>query len=244
MIIYDGRLKVFRSTKINDDSYLSGFGTVVTGDARITDNIVNFLRSSNTSYTTVFLPEQIHSTNIEQVEGGVLESTKQIDDTDGLITKEQSLVLTVVTADCVPIIYVDKKKGITAISHQGWRGSLKRLPEKLIGKMIALGSNPKDIIAAIGPAIGQCCYDVDDDHYYTFLEEFNGYSEQIFIARHGRKYLNLNLLNYLVLKDAGLIESNIDFFPFCTKCDARFFSVRRLGKHDSRRQFSLVLRRK
>lgn len=230
MITFDPILQIFYSTKINNDQFISGFGTKQLGDGREVTNIFNFFIKNEIPYQKLVVLEQIHSVNVEyyeKTEGGD-QVPARIEDTDGVITNNNLIALTVQTADCMPLIFVDKQTGLIGISHQGWRGSLKKLPQKMIGKMVEYGARKESILVAIGPGIGQCCYDIDDDHYYTFLQELDGYSDKIFQVIKGRKHLNLALLDYLLLSDAGIKKENIDYFPFCTSCDKdRFFSFRR-----------------
>jgi YfiH family protein len=243
MIVYNPDLKIFSSSLINDNRYLSGFGTKLIGDARHIDNIFNFLSGAGVSYKTIVIAEQIHSVNIAVFTLPPSDNLEKIEEVDGLITKESDIVLTVRTGDCLPIVYVDKKNGIIGISHQGWRGSLKKMVQKMVEKMIEVGSGRENILIALGPSIGDCCYNIDDDRYYTFLEEFDGYSAKIFYIRGGKRHLNLPLLNYLLLVEAGIPKKNIDFFPFCTKCDkTRFFSFRRDKKSDYGEMLSFVIK--
>lgn len=244
MIIYDSNLKIFYSSLINDNNYFSGFGTRQLGDGkRQIENIFKFLDSNNIKYSQIVIPEQIHSTNIEVFIEKNREKMKKIEDTDGVITNEKEVVLTVMTADCVPIVFADKKNGVISISHQGWRGSIKRMSQKMIDKMIEIGGSIENIKVAIGPSIGDCCYDIDNDRYYQFFEEFDGYSQYIFHRRSGQWYLNLAKLNYLLLLEKGVKKESIDFFPFCTKCDKeRFFSFRRDKKLIEGEMFSFILK--
>lgn len=228
MISHDLNLDILVSSLINDSGYFSGFGTIQLGDGRHLDNILRFFNQNNISYKKIVLPEQIHSTNVEIYTATNKDNFEKISDTDGLVTKENKTVLTVVTADCSPIIFVDKKNDIIAVSHQGWRGSVKRMVQKVVDKMVTVGADVKNIKAAIGPTIGQCCYTIDNDRYYEFKDEFDGYSEKIFNFHKGNWYLNLCRLNYMLLIEKGVLPENIDYFPFCTKCDKkRFFSYRR-----------------
>jgi len=247
MIKYDNNLKIFYSSLINDDLYFSGFGTRALGDARRhPTNIINFLKNNKIDYQTLFIPEQIHSTNIEVFQKETNESLVKVGETDGLITKDKGVILTVVTADCCPIIFSEEKAGIIGISHQGWRGSIKRMVQKMISKMIDLGAKIDQIKLAIGPTIGECCYDIDDDRYFQFLSEFDGYSKEIFHFRKGRWHLNLAKLNYLLAVNIGVKKENIDFFPFCTQCDKNhFFSYRRYKqnqKEEYGEMFSFILK--
>ena len=242
MIIYNSDLKIFSSTLINDKDYFSGFSTKELGDGNKIGTIINFLHENEINYKTIVSLGQIHSTNIEYVRTQS-EELITIEDTDGAVNDQSGVVLSVKTADCLPIVFLDKRKGLIGISHQGWRGSLKRMTVKMVKKLIEIGGNKNEIIVVIGPGIGQCCYDVDDDRYYQFLEEFDGYSDKVFLTRHGKKFLNLTLLNYLQLIEAGIKKEKIDCFPFCTACDKeRFFSFRRIKNKELKEMFSFIIR--
>lgn len=244
MLVYDPNQKIFASSLINDNQYVSGFGTKFLGDARHAENIFQSLKELNIPYKTVVIPEQIHSVNVAVFESKGTSDVEKVLDTDGVITKENSIVLTVRTGDCVPIIFCDKKTGIIGVSHQGWRGSLKKMVQKMVQKMELFGSKKEDIVVAIGPSIGPCCYDIDNDRYFTFMSELDGYSEKIFFSYHGKRHLNMPLLNYLLLIDVGIPKEHIDFFPFCTKCDTeRFFSFRRDEKKNYGEMVSFIVKR-
>ncbi len=243
MISYDSNLKIFFSSLINDERFFGGFGTRYLGDGRRIDNIFNFFNNNGISYKKIVIPEQIHSTNVSVFNSSLVDNIEKISETDGVITKDVNSVLTVITADCLPIMFVEKQYGIIGISHQGWRGSVKRLGQKMIKKIIEMGGKKEEIFVAIGPSIGECCYDIDDDRYYQFVEEFDGYSEKIFHRRQGKLHLNLSRLNYLQLKEIGIPEKNIDHFPFCTRCDKkRFFSFRRDKKEDYGEMLSFIVK--
>src|SRR5207244_7005375 len=99
---------------------------------------------------------------------------------DGLITNVPGLLLTIQTADCVPILLVDVKKKVVGAFHAGWRGTVKRIVEKGVGTMRAeFGSEPKNIHAAIGPCIAQCCYAVGDKVVDQFRSQFE-YADKLF----------------------------------------------------------------
>lgn len=243
MIAYQEETKLFTSSLINKNNYFSGFGTKAVGDGRKVQNILHFFESNKLPITKIVIPEQIHSTNIVFFQSQNQQLIEIVGETDGIITNEKNTALIVVTADCQPIIYVDKKQELIAISHQGWRGSVKRLPQKIIKEMIKLGANINDILVVLGPAIGECCYAVDDDRYYQFLEEFDGYSDKIFSFYGNKRYLNLSLLNYLQIREMGIKKNRIDFFPFCTACDKeRFFSFRREGKNLSGEMVNFIFK--
>lgn len=242
MILFDQDKNIFYSSLINSTGFFSAFGTKQTGDGIKLQTIANFLYENDIQYQSIVVPEQIHSTNLEFI-ANCSEKQLEVKDTDGVITSLEKVVLTVRTADCIPVIYADAKSGLIGISHNGWRGTLKKLQLKVIEKMISLGAKKENIVVALGPGVGMCCYPVDQDRYYTVLEEYNTYSNSIFRMHNGQYYLNLLLLNYLILHDYGIMRNKIDFFPFCTSCDKnRFFSLRRDGKNKKEEMFSLVMK--
>lgn len=245
MINFDFNLKIFTSSKINAEHYLSGFGTKQLGDAKKPEIIIRFFKTNNISYKTIVMMQQIHSINVNTYTANLEKSEefKTIEDVDGLITTDFDTILIARTGDCVPIQFCDNKNGVIGISHQGWRGSVKRMVQKMIKLMLEKGAQLQNLKVAIGPSIGQCCYEISDDLYYSFLEEFDGYSNKIFIHRQGRWYLNLPMLNYLLCLDVGIDKKHIDFFPFCTKCDkSRFFSFRRDKKQDYGEMMSFIVK--
>ena len=243
MIKYDNNLKIFYSSLINDDLYFGGFGTKALGDGRKTNLIFDFFKKNNFSFKKVVILEQIHSTNIVFFESNSYNVLEKITDTDGVITKEKKVILVVRNADCLPLVFVEKETGLIGISHQGWRGSIKRMAKKMVDKMVELGGKKEKIIVGFGPAIGQCCYHIDEERYYQFKQEFDGYSDKIFSYPQGKIFLNLSLLNYLLLLNEGVSEKNIDFFPFCTKCDKnRFFSFRRDNKKNYGEMFNFIFK--
>jgi len=99
---------------------------------------------------------------------------------DGLMTREQGLMLGVQTADCVPVLIADTKTRAVAAFHAGWRGTLARIVEQGVGRMrMEFGSRPKDLVAAIGPSIGLCCFAVGEEVRSEFESQF-GYAEELF----------------------------------------------------------------
>lgn len=245
MITFDLGLSIFYSTHINNDRFFSGFSTKISGDARDIHAIMRFLDFNKIMYKRLIVLGQIHSVNIHFYDKKNGMMIQKVEDVDGIITDQKNVALAVRNADCLPIIFVDLHRGLIGISHQGWRGSLKKMAVKMIDAFTAHGSKKEHIYLALGPAIGACCYDITDDQYYQFMEEFNEYEERIFHFEGGKRHLNLSLLNYLQLCDADIAKSHIDFFPFCTKCDSKHFYSFRRGrdkKESFGNMFSFVMK--
>lgn len=234
MILYDELRHTFIPTEITDDHVDAGFSDRNIGDGRKIATVISYLQNNNVPFKTVVSPKQIHSTNIETVRSDYAnQHFVTVEDTDGLITRESGVVLSVITADCVPIIFADKKNGVIGISHQGWRGTLKQMVVQMVQKMQEIGAECSQLRVAIGPAIGQCCYDIDEERYADFMDAFSEKFSNFVAFRKGKPHLNLLSLNYQLLHSAGIPLQHIDFFPFCTSCDShRFHSFRRDNKNN------------
>lgn len=162
---------------------------------------------------------------------------------DGLITATAGLLLAIQTADCLPVILVDAKRGVAGVFHAGWRGTVQRIVEKGVGQMVRLfGSRPRDLKAAIGPGIQGCCYEVGAEVRTKFESQF-AYAASLFreveesdpvrekypmlflTARapgHSelpkRIFLDLVEANRQQLLAAGVPAKNIEASPLCTNC--------------------------
>ena len=136
-------------------------------------------------------------------------------DGDGLITAVPGLALSIRTADCYPILLADTRTRSIAAVHAGWRGTAAGIVREAISKMKELyGVEPGSVVAAIGPGIGECCYEVGEEVARRFGLE-----------RAGR--VDLASANRQMLIDAGLAVSQIETLGVCTFCDSRFYSFRR-----------------
>jgi len=147
-----------------------------------------------------------------------------IEDSDALITDQKNIMLTILTADCVPILLFDPKKEIVAVIHAGWKGTAQQIAIKTIEKMKEnFQSNPQDIIAGVAPSIGKCCYEVDWNVAKNFKDIDNAYDKK------GDKYmLDLPHINKIQLLESGLKEDNIELSNICTACEVEeYFSYRK-----------------
>ena len=153
---------------------------------------------------------------------------------DGYVTSEKGVVLGVKTADCVPIVLEaeDEKGEIIAVSalHAGWRGTVAGIAAEGVKKLVEMGAEPKRIRAAIGPAIGSCCFEIGQD----VVDEMNARQqmtdvEMNAIPRNGRLYADLKSINREFLVSCGLDIENIDVCGECTFClEDKYYSHRRM----------------
>lgn len=146
-----------------------------------------------------------------------------IADCDAMITDQKDVILTILTADCVPVLLFDKEKEVVAAVHAGWKGTRSNITGKTVTQMKKVfGSDPKDIVAFIAPSIGRCCYEVGEDVASHF-------SDHETFKKVGEKYmLDLPKVNQKQLLNAGLQTENIEMSDQCTSCEVEtFFSYRK-----------------
>jgi polyphenol oxidase len=184
---------------------------------------------------------------------------------DASITNHPNLLLAIQTADCVPILLVDPKKRAIAAIHAGWRGTLARIAAKTIGKMqMHFATNPRDVLAAIGPSIGPCCYEVGTEVATQFLSQFADAPTYFEEFRTGDEpnpiqwlnmmppghqpppkgvLLDLRKANRSQLLTAGLRAQNIHTIDLCTACrPGLLFSYRKQGPQSGRLMSVIALR--
>ncbi|MBI5569992.1 MAG: peptidoglycan editing factor PgeF [Desulfomonile tiedjei] len=160
---------------------------------------------------------------------------------DAVVTATPNLYLAVKTADCLPVLLLDLHLRVSAAVHCGWRGAVHRITSKVLGLLKdRFGTDPQDLVAVLGPAIGACCYEVDDAVLTPFRQSVpdpERFIRQGKTANPGRESLRLDLaaVNRTELISQGVAEENIHQVEGCTCCDAgRFFSYRRDGARSGR----------
>lgn len=209
----------------------AGFSTSTAGDMRKIQAVKDFFMERDIAVRKIVVLEQIHSVNVSTPDPLHLGDVEKLEESDAVVTLEEGVALTIRVADCVPVLYHDPVAKVIGASHNGWRGSAKNITKAVISRMESLGAHAANIRIAFGPAIGPCCYNVDMDRYVLFMEEMERFEKLIFKPHGGEFHLNLTRLNYELALESGIQKSHIDFFPFCTSCDAaRFYSFRRQYK--------------
>lgn len=186
---------------------------------------------SKESYVT---SQQTHTTNVRRIMAedkgkGVLRE-RGYSDVDGLITNEPNIPLVIFGADCVPVFLLDTKGKAIGMAHCGWMGTGNRMAEHTLQAMIyAFGTDPKDVVAAIGPSIGKCCFQVDAPVVKLFRQNIAFADEIIFDdpKELGKYRIDLWETNRRLLSEMGV--ENIEIAGLCTMCDTdRFYSHRKM----------------
>lgn len=184
---------------------------------------------------------------------------------DGLITNIPGIALAILTADCFPVLLVDRKNKAVGAFHAGWRGTMQRIAEKGLGIMRhEFGTRPQDVCAAIGPGIQQCCYEVGEEVKSRFESQF-AYADELFrevrhsdavrekypllfmnmrAPGHGdlciKLHLDLREANRRQLLSAGVPNRQITAFEHCTACDTRLFFSHRAEKGRTGRMMAVI----
>lgn len=179
----------------------------------------------------LILTRQIHSDIVRKVDASDRGSIfrEDIPECDALITNTPGLALVVFTADCTPILFHDPITGAVGAAHAGWRGTAADIAGKTVAAMVKhFGCEPKNIRCAIGPNIGQCCFQTDAEVPQAMTQALGKAAEK-HIRKDGEKYyVNLKEINALFLRRAGV--EHIHISDHCTRCmEGHYWSHRRTG---------------
>ncbi len=174
---------------------------------------------------------QVHGENIVKVDGRNYRGMKTAQ-ADAMIANTPGLAIGVETADCVPVLLFDPVVPAIGAVHAGWRSTVKKIVRKAVMKMQdEFGSDPDRMIAAIGPAIGPECYEVDEPVMGPVRETFAFWKEVALRRGNNRWSLDLVKANTIELMQVGLHEKNIHSLGMCTSCrQDLFYSFRAEGR--------------
>lgn len=191
----------------------------------VLENYRRMAAALNMRVEDMVLSDQTHTTNVrvitEEDRGKGILRPQDYSDVDGMITNVPGIVLVTSYADCVPLYFVDPVRKAIGLSHSGWKGTVGHIGQKTVWKMHEVyGSEPKDIVAAIGPSICQSCYEVSDDVAEAFRANFTAdEAADILLDKGNGKYqLDLWKANWYVLTDAGILHEHLSVTDLCTAC--------------------------
>jgi YfiH family protein len=184
--------------------------------------------------TTLVRLRQVHGANIVHVRRGDRRDGSR-PEADILVSDDPEVAIAVQAADCIPLLMADARRGVVAAAHAGWRGMAARVPQRTVGALAdAFGSQPSDVVAAVGPSIGPCCYEVGPELVDAFARGgFDEDARQRWFrpsAEAGRFVLDLWTAAIDQLTAAGVPSTRIHVARLCTATHAELFpSYRRQG---------------
>lgn len=181
----------------------------------------------------------------EQDKGrGALSEKDSLPDTDALVTGSAGVPLSSYYADCVPIFFLDPVNKVIALAHAGWKGTVLKIGQKTVERMaVVFGTDPRDCLAGVGPSIGPCCYEVDEQVAGQFRDSFSEFLDLAESLSPGKWKLNLWEANRRVLLAAGLKSENILTARICTSCNSDLFFSYRAHNGKTGRMAALIMLR-
>lgn len=196
------------------------------------------------------IPHQVHASSVLKIDTSFLrlgkgEKIDKLYGIDATITNMKNIFLCATTADCVPVLLFDRKNKAVAAIHAGWKGTMERIVEKSIEKMVEnYGTDPAFLLAGIGPSIGVEAYEVGNDVINAFLaKNFDLTHASFRHPKSGKIHLDLKQLNLTELIRLGVPKNQIEKTDLCTyKNSDLFFSARRQSVHSGRMLSGIMLR--
>jgi YfiH family protein len=184
---------------------------------------------------------QTHEDRIYEVADGAAVPDQPPVGFDAVVTSRVGIAIAIGTADCLPVLMTDPVHSAIGAVHAGWRSAALGLPALTVKRMGERhGSNPADLLVALGPSIGVCCFEVGDDVIEGLAASSPHPDRWVFRAKGRKPHVDLVLATTLALTAAGVRPESIEVVPGCTRCDpGRFFSYRREGAATGR-QLSVV----
>lgn len=201
----------------------------------VDENFQRFCSVIHIDWEKVCSTDQTHTANVRVVTkedaGHGIRTQKKYFNVDGQITNVPGIPLISYHADCVPLFFVDPVKKAIGLTHSGWKGTAARIGANTILAMQEnYGSDPKDILAVIGPSICQKCYEVSQEVADIFQAQFRVSDKLLYKKGNGKYQLNLWEANNQVLLDAGMLPEHITQTSWCTGCHPeRLWSHRKSG---------------
>ncbi len=173
-------------------------------------------------------PRQTHSEKVQEVKAI---PRNELKDTDALMTSQPGICLCVQTADCVPLLFFDPVNKAVAAVHAGWRGTVKKIAAIVLIQMAqSFGTSPRNVLAAIGPAIGPRVYEVGEEVVTEVKRNLPATHLLLHKNTSGKEHLNLWEANRQLLLASGVPAANIEVLGECTFMEEqKYFSARREG---------------
>jgi YfiH family protein len=188
---------------------------------------------------------QVHGSDVRLIKEQDLRAPSDFNrpDCDAVVTSLVATPIFCFVADCAPILLLDDENKVAAAIHCGWRSSVADILKNTLELMKEQGAQLQNITAAIGPSIGQCCYEVGEEVAAALERYISSGLERVLQAgaREGRYHADLKLANAIRLTELGVLRDKIDICEECTKCEHdKFWSHRHVGLNDRGSQCAFI----
>jgi hypothetical protein len=195
--------------------------------ARVAENLDRLAGTLGLDAGRCYRARQVHGRTLREVRREESPASLAGAEADGLFTCDAGCAVGVLTADCVPVLLADPVRRRVAAVHAGWRGIVGGVLEAAVAELAARGAVPAELVAAAGPAIGPCCYEVGPEVAAAFSARF---PEAVSPGPRGRPHLDLAVAVRAILVGLGLVPARIERPALCTRCRADLcYSYRRDG---------------
>ncbi len=233
-------LVAFTSTR---DSLPSEVAPRFTGEPKMNAlrNRNNLAKLIKINASQLVFPRQTHSCYVDNLAGI---PNHELKDTDALVTGTSGICLCIQTADCVPLLLYDPVAKVAGAVHAGWRGTVDLIAGKAVEKMSTIyGSQPQDILVAIGPSIGPDIYEVGNEVAEAVSKNIPNAGKTLHTGKSGKYHLNLWEANRQILKAHGILPEHIEISGRCTYTENElFYSARREGIETGRMVSGIMLK--
>lgn len=194
----------------------------------VRENYRRFFAAIGVQSPTMAMSNQIHENHVRVITKA---DTKQDPyekvsyEADGLVTDLPGVTLVIFSADCIPILYYDPVRQVVGAAHAGWRGTAADIAGAVVRKMEEVyGSQPQDILAAIGPGIGPRCFETHEDVPNAMMAAFSTpVLQYLHIQENGKYSVDLKGINQMRLEKAGVLPEHIGVCDVCTSCNQDLF---------------------
>ena len=206
------------------------------------DSMLKLCNVLNIDKNSIVRPDQKHTDIVKSIN----ELDEDLTNVDGLITNKKNINMFLSFADCTPILIYDPVKKVACNIHSGWKGTLQKIAQKGVLKMIKeYGTKAENLIVCIGPCIQKCHFEVSKDVEEKFEKTFRYLNRNNDIIKKAKekedKYLiDTTLINRLILEEVGIKKENIIDSKICTVCNADIMHSYRVKKEDAGRNVSVL----
>lgn len=218
--------EIVHAYTLSTNGFDIGSNTFMQNKEVLLANYGKLAKALDIDYNKIVRPYQTHTDvikKVEQVGEKISIFEEELTNVDGLLTDKNEIFLSLGYADCIPLFFYDPVKKVVGNIHSGWKGTLQKIGQKAVKKMIEEYScHPKDIICCIGPSIRKCHFEVEEEVYQLFKDTFSNREDIIqkgkMIEGKQKYWIDTVLINKIMLQEVGVQEENIIDSKLCTAC--------------------------